>query len=246
MKVPSTKLQNNFGKYLKYVEVNEEIIITKKGKDVARILPCHGQESDTQDSEMVMEGATDYKTTDGWVTYEQFMELVEGSEQRFELIDGVVYNLASPSYGHQLVVHEIHGVFYNWFKGKKCVPLTSPFDVTFFKHENNICVVQPDIIVVCDKDNMDKKGRYKGIPTLVVEVLSISTRSKDMLKKLDLYKQCGVNEYWIVDPKSRLIYLYSLDQNEIVDNSAFSKSAHECVESIYFPGLKVILNDIFE
>lgn len=37
MRVPSTKIQNNFGKYLKYVEANEEIIVTKSGKDAATI-----------------------------------------------------------------------------------------------------------------------------------------------------------------------------------------------------------------
>lgn len=240
MKVPSTKVQNNFGKYLKYVEVNEEIIVTKKGRDVARILPCIDQKT-----EYVMEGSAEYKTGEGWVTYEEFLELVEGSEQRFELIDGVVYNLTAPSYEHQYAVHELHGTFYNWFKNKKCVPLTSPFDVTFFKEKNNICVVQPDIIVVCDSENMDKKGKYKGVPTLVVEVLSPSTRSKDMLKKLDLYKQCGVKEYWLVDPKNKQIYVYTLEQNEIAENMCFLKDAHEYVESVHFNGLKVSLKDIF-
>ncbi len=46
--------------------------------------------------------------------------------------------------------------------------------------------------MICDNEKIDKEGRYKGVPTLAVEVLSDSTRSKDMLKKLDLYKQCGV------------------------------------------------------
>jgi len=240
MKVPSTKVQNNFGKYLKYVEVNEEIIVTRKGRDVARILPCS-----VPNAGSVAEGAAEYQTGEGRVTYEEFLELVEASEQRFELIDGVIYNLAAPSYEHQYAVHEIHGTFYNWFRNKKCVPLTSPFDVTFFKEENNICVVQPDIIVVCDREKMDKKGKYKGIPTLVVEVLSSSTRSKDMLKKLDLYKQCDVKEYWLVDPKNGLVYTYFLDKNEIVENMVFSKGAQEYVESMYFNGLKVTLKDIF-
>jgi prevent-host-death family protein len=240
MKVPSTKVQNNFGKYLKYVEVNEEIIVTKKGKDVARILPC-----DNEYKSLVEEGAAEYQTREGWVTYEEFLELVEASEQRFELIDGVVYNLAVPFYGHQHAVSEILGTFYNWFKGKKCVSLPSPFDITLIKSEDNICVVQPDIIVICDKDKIDKEGRYKGVPTLAVEVLSESTRSKDMLKKLDLYKQTGVKEYWLVDPKNKLISSYTFDKNEIVENMVFQKDAHEYAESTYFNGLKVALKDIF-
>ena len=139
----------------------------------------------------------------------------------------------------------ILGAFYNWFKGKKCVPLTSPFDVTLIKSEDNICVVQPDILVICDSDKIDKDGRYKGVPTLVVEILSESTRSKDMIKKLDLYKQCGVKEYWLVDPKNKLIYTYTLDKNEIVENMVFHKGAYEHVESTCFDGLKVALDDVF-
>ncbi|AET68246.1 prevent-host-death family protein [Desulfosporosinus orientis DSM 765] len=240
MRVPSTEVQNNFGKYLKFVEVNEEIIVTKNGRDIARILSC-----DYPNKSLVTEGVAEYQTREGRVSYEEFLELVEASEQRFELIDGVIYNLASPSYEHQYAVNEIHGTFYNWFKNNNCIPLTAPFDITLFKAEDNICIVQPDIIVICDRDKMDKKGKYQGVPTLVVEVLSPSTRSKDTLKKLELYKQCGIKEYWMVDPKNNLVHIYILDKKEITDSFAFQKGAHEYVESAYFKGLKVALTDMF-
>jgi prevent-host-death family protein len=112
LKVPSTKVQNNFGKYIKYAEANEEIIVTRKGKEVARILPCE------KNAYTLSEGATQYRTENTWVTYEEYLELVENSEQRFELIDGVIYNMSSPSYRHQHILMEISGVFYNWFRGK--------------------------------------------------------------------------------------------------------------------------------
>ncbi len=240
MRVNSTDVQNNFGKYLKYAEANEDIIVTKNGKDVARITACHEPVRD----DWIMEDAAVYKTND-FVTYEEFLELVEHSEQRYELIDGVIYDLASPSYKHQHAVNELHGTFYNFFKGKLCTTLTSPFDVTFFKKENNICVVQPDLLVICDKENMDQKGKYKGTPTLVVEVLSPSTRSKDLIKKLDLYKQCGVMEYWIVDPMNEQITIYSLAGNDITDYKTYHKSSNQFVESAHFVGLKVAFEDLF-
>lgn len=240
MRVPSTEVQNNFGKYLKFAQANEEIIVTKKGKDVARILPCTEPQAGS-----VMEDAAEYTTSVGSVTYEEYLELVEHSEQRFELIDGVIYNLASPSYKHQHAVHELHGTMYNWFKGKGCTPLTSPFDVTFIKEESNICVVQPDILVICDKENIDQKGKYQGTPALAIEVLSPSTRSKDMIKKLELYKQCGVREYWVVDPVNEQIWVYALDNNEITEIKAFTKSGDQEVHSYYFKGLCVSLQDIF-
>src|SRR5262245_12383129 len=128
MRVPSTDVQNNFGKYLKFVEAYEEVIVTKNGRDVAKILPCNELRG-----ECAMESVAQYNTTGEWVTYEQFLELTEGSEQRFELIDGVVYNLSSPTYKHQHAVGELYGAFYNWFRGKGCSPLTSPFDITLKK-----------------------------------------------------------------------------------------------------------------
>ena len=236
MRVPSTKVQNNFGKYLKYVEANEEIIVTKKGRDAARIIPC--------DIEGVAEEAAEYRSS-SWVTYEEYLELAEASDQRFELIDGVIYYMVSPSYDHQRAIHEVQGAFYNWFKGKQCIPLTSPFDVTLIKSEDNICVVQPDIIVICDKENMDKKGKYKGVPTLTVEVLSPSTRSKDMLKKLDLYIQCGVKEYWIIDPKNEQVTVLSQENNEIADSRSYTKGSDSHVKSFHFMGLQVSLEDMF-
>lgn len=237
MRVASTDMQNNFGKYLKYAEANEEIIITRNGKNVAKLFAYR---------DWVKENAAEYSIhNENWVTYEEYLELVKESEQRFELIDGVIYNLASPSYKHQHAISELHVAFYNWFKGKSCDALTSPLDVTFHKSDNNICVVQPDLLVICDKDQIDLDGKYCGIPELLVEVLSPSTRSKDMLKKLELYKECGVKEYWIVDPMNDCVHVYSLDERDIKDVRTFLKSANHSAESSHFTGLNIPLGDVF-
>lgn len=239
MRVPSTQVQNNFGRYLKYVSVYEEIIITKKGKDIAKLVPC-------EEPDRIKESASEYQTQEGWITYEEFLELAENSEQRFELIDGIVYNLSSPSYGHQHAVNELHGTFYNWFKGKKCTPLTSPLDVTLFKSKDNICVVQPDIIVICDRDKTDKNGKYKGTPSLVAEVLSPSSRNKDMLKKLDLYMQCGVSEYWILDLKNEQVLVYCFEDKNIAECKTYRRGGGiKHAESVVFEGLKVSLDELF-
>ncbi len=52
------------------------------------------------------------------------------------------------------------------------------------------------------------KERIEGPPDLVVEVLSPSTADKDRRRKLAVYSQFGVQEYWIVDPETRTIELY--------------------------------------
>lgn len=240
MQVPSTDLQNNFGKYLKFAEAGEEIIVTRNGRDVAKLTAYTGT-----DDPVLREGAVKYNADNDRVTYEEFLELTEGSEQRYELIDGVVYNLASPSYKHQHAVNELHGIFYNWFKGKSCTPLTSPFDITLKKEEDNICVVQPDLVVICDKDRINEKGKYMGTPDLAIEVLSPSTRSKDLIPKLDLYRQCGVKEYWIVDPMKAQVTVYSLTDGEIADVSYYTGAHDPYAKSELYPGLQVSMQDLF-
>lgn len=237
MKVPSTEVQNNFGKYLKIAVELEDVIITRNGREVAKLVPC-------EQSTVVSEEAANHIFNNRWkLSYEEFLKMVENSDLRYEYIDREVYLLASPVYNHQVAVSEIHNTFCNWFKGKKCRPLTSPFDVTLKKSESNINVVQPDIIVICDTDKIDGSGKYQGVPTLVVEVLSKSTKTKDMLKKLDLYMKSGVKEYWLVDPDKKEVTVYTFNKYEIEDRNTYIGDM--IAKSIIFSGLEVKLADIF-
>jgi prevent-host-death family protein len=237
MKVPSTEVQNNFGKYLKIASELEDVIITRKGREVAKIVPI-------EERTVIAEEAANYIYNDRWkLSYEEFLKMVENSELRYEYIDGEVYLLASPAYNHQVSVSELFVIFYNWFKGKKCRPLTSPFDVTLTKNKDNINVVQPDIIIICDTDKIDASGKYKGVPALVVEVLSGSTKTKDMVKKLNLYMQTGVREYWIVDPDKKEVTVYCFEKHDIADHDTYM--ADMTVKSKVFNGLEVKLAEIF-
>jgi len=68
-------------------------------------------------------------------------------------------------------------------------------------------VVQPDVVVVCDKSKLDDAGG-SGAPELVIEILSPSTSYKDQSKKLELYERHGVLEYWIVNPEAAWVMVY--------------------------------------
>jgi Uma2 family endonuclease len=87
-------------------------------------------------------------------------------------------------------------------------------------------------------------AKYEGIPSLVVEVLSPSTKTKDMVKKLDLYMRSGVAEYWIVNLENRSISQYSFSANRDVEDYKNLKE-EDTIESSYFSGLRIPLRDIF-
>ena len=141
-------------------------------------------------------------------TLEDYLRLPD--DQRVELIDGVFYDMAAPTTIHQGVAGFLHKKFLDFVMENKgpCFPFISPVDVQLDCDDKT--VVQPDILVVCDRTKY-KNGRVFGAPDLVVEVLSPSTRRKDMQLKMYKYAGAGVREYWMVDPDKKLVVQYDLE-----------------------------------
>ena len=105
---------------------------------------------------------------------------------RVELIDGVFYNMSSPLNVHQLIAGEIYRVIATYLRERKatCMPFIAPADVQLDCDDKT--VVQPDVFVVCDRDKVPR-ARIFGAPDLVIEVLSPSTRKKDITIKTQKY-----------------------------------------------------------
>lgn len=88
-------------------------------------------------------------------------------------------------------------------------------------------------MVICDlEEHLDDNDYYKGIPTLIVEVLSKGTRRKDLIKKLDLYMSCGVKEYWIVNPDNKEVTVYLFAEQNIQEFTTFKTERNCSVLSI--------------
>lgn len=135
--------------------------------------------------------------------------------ERIELVDGEAVMMAPPSRVHQKISFEIGRQIGNYLEGKKCEVYPAPFGVRLFEKDGDApedidTMVEPDISVVCDKNKLDKHG-CKGAPDMVVEVLSPSTLRHDRFVKLALYQRAGVREYWIVEPETRTVQVYTLE-----------------------------------
>ena len=134
-------------------------------------------------------------------------------DERWELIDGVAYNMcAAPNRYHQGILTEVFKQAAVFLEGKPCKIYVAPFDVIFpdtpDQEEKDVTtVVQPDLSVICDPKKLTYKG-CTGAPDWVVEILSPYTSKKDFREKLSLYERHGVKEYWIVDPGNRYVHVY--------------------------------------
>ena len=134
-------------------------------------------------------------------------------DQRMELIDGAFYNMGSPRVVHQTILGELYILFRECAEKHNlpCNVLLSPCDVRLDRDEYTM--VQPDLLVLCGKIDIHAI-RIEGAPDLVVEILSSSTRMKDMILKLHKYQNAGVREYWIVDPKHRTVTVHFFDTED--------------------------------
>lgn len=245
--VNSTDLKNNLGKYLR-LSAGEEIIITSNGRKVAKLSTFDDRDAAapevTAGGGIFKEPSESYQTGPWEASYEEFLELTAKSELRFEYIDGEIHLLASPKTIHQTILSELHFIFYTWFQGKKCRPMLAPYDITLKRNQENINVVQPDLTVICDlEENLNEKDYYMGVPALVVEIIAEGTRSKDFIKKLDLYMSTGIKEYWIVNPLNEEVSVYLFKEKNIVKNTTFKN--RETAVSDWFDGLTADLGRIF-
>ena len=165
---------------------------------------------------MVKEPAAGYSFTktaekkDGEYTLDDYYALPD--ERRVELIDGVFYDMSAPAVIHQKILGELHLLFRECTDAHEgeCEVYLAPCDVRL--DMDNKTMVQPDLLVICKEYDLGAK-RFEGAPDLVLEILSPSTRSKDMLLKLYKYQNAGVKEYWIVDPDHETVLVYDFRED---------------------------------
>ncbi|MBO4395605.1 MAG: Uma2 family endonuclease [Eubacterium sp.] len=140
-------------------------------------------------------------------------------DERIELIDGVIYDMAAPRNTHQVVTLEIAVQIRTQIRNKngECLPMISPVDVQLDK--DNRTMVQPDFLIVCDKSKVSSDKRVYGAPDFIVEILSPSTKMKDVFIKQNKYMNSGVREYWTVDINERVVTVYQFSEGRVVQHN---------------------------
>ena len=118
---------------------------------------------------------------------------------RHELIDGEHFVTPSPATRHQQLVGRLHYEIEHYLRAHPGTGevFLAPFDVIFSPHD----LVEPDLLLIAaDQSAVLTQKNVQGAPALVIEILSPSTRVRDLQIKRRLFDRGGVREYWIVDP----------------------------------------------
>jgi Uma2 family endonuclease len=140
-------------------------------------------------------------------------ELHEGKPVK--LYEDETRAMSAPSDAHQEVNGEISRQIANFLFGKSCKVRSAPYDVRLFYREDGFdtTVVQPDISVLCDEKKRGPEG-CRGAPDFIIEIMSPSTQSNDLVYKLNLYMKAGVREYWVIDIEHKLVEVFIFENGK--------------------------------
>ncbi|MCL2761912.1 MAG: Uma2 family endonuclease [Treponema sp.] len=174
-------------------------------------------------------------------TYADYLEW-EGPE-RFQLLNGEVFQMASPSVTHQSLLMELSLQFGNWLRGKPCQVFAAPLDVRLFPKKDNSdkTVVQPDLLVVCDKNKLSK-GSVNGPPDLVLEIVSPSNSHSELFRKFQYYLEAGVREYWIIDPESKKVQVHIYENGRYI-STIYTEDVR--IPVAVLPGLEITFEGLW-
>ena len=178
------------------------------------------------------------------ITYDDFryMEIPDGDTSIYELINGNIVRRSSPHSIHQIIHFRLVHVIGNYVVDKKIGHLMyAPMDVIF--DDDN--APQPDVFFIKKEREkiIELNGPVWGAPDLIIEIISEGTAKNDRVHKKALYERCGVSEYWIVDPPSKSIEVYTLENQRYTLLDIFEIEGK--MKSILFSDLDLDVKEVF-
>lgn len=181
---------------------------------------------------------------DRYISFKEFEELRKVSDQRMEYIDGIVYMSPSPSTAHQRISMKLSSFLFTLLNGKDCEVLAAPYNIELVDQESEERkILIPDLSIICDKAGFTEQ-RYIGTPDVIVEIVSPSNQSHDLIFKTNIYQKFRVKEYWIINPILNNVMLYSLGEDnhyQLIANDNLGM-----VKSKIIGGFEIDVKSLFE
>lgn len=177
----------------------------------------------------------------GQWTYDDYLHLPDDG-RRYEIIEGDLYVTNAPSFDHQFVVSQLNRKIGNFVEERNLgVVLPAPFEVHLSETTRP---VQPDVIFIkADKQPSAGTQVFAGVPDLMVEVLSPSSLRTDRYVKFDAYEKADVTEYWIANPKTRSVEVYTLSGQEYALVGEFAQD--EVTQSQMLAEINIVTASLF-
>ena len=173
----------------------------------------------------------------------EYLDMENEAIEKHEYYKGEIFAMSGAGNLHNIISVNIIALLYNSLKGKSCQPYGS--DMRIHIPENTL-FTYPDISVICgDIMSSEEDVNTSTNPTVIVEILSPSTRNYDRGVKFMLYRGIPtLKEYILVEAETIHVEQFAINKDGLWQLKEFSKTTDQLfVESI---GAKLLLEDIYD
>ena len=176
------------------------------------------------------------------MSLDEFLSLDE-TDGKWELDDGVLYIMPSGTRDHQFLIGEFIWNFKNYLNGFDEPPAQFYHEMTTILSREQQRVPEPDLVIIREGRTDMLEGRWvEGAPDIAIEILS-TDRSRDLVRKRQIYAEAGILEYWPIDPRNDTVTQLELRDGEYVERAALG--ADDVLTTPLLPGLSIPLATIF-
>ncbi|MCR9144764.1 MAG: Uma2 family endonuclease [bacterium] len=175
------------------------------------------------------------------VSREEYLDL-EDDGFDYEMVGGLLFQAPShdPFHGEVQLEFGAELAFYL----RTCPIGKAMVEVDVFLPDGGD-VVRPDISFVSNERSSILLKHIHGAPELICEVLSDRTRARDLGEKAERYLQCGVREYWLIDPRHRTVELRVNCGEAWKQRRASAESPGARIESALLAGFSIDPSGLF-
>jgi Uma2 family endonuclease len=156
------------------------------------------------------------------ITVEQYLLEENAAVEKHEYYKGEVFGMAGATKNHVIIQKNLIGEIYLNLKNKPCQPYGSDLRIHI---SSNTLYTYPDITIICgDLIEAEQDKHSFTNPTIIIEVLSASTRDNDMGRKFRLYQDIpALKEYVLVDSEKTELIRYFINHNNNWEQQLFKK-----------------------
>ena len=176
------------------------------------------------------------------MSLDEFLDIGE-TDGKWELDDGVLYIMASGTPDHQFLHFQFGWHIENYLNEFDEPPAHFYQEMTTILSRELQRAPEPDIVIILDEHHeIVGHARVEAPPDIAIEILS-SDRSRDLVRKRQIYAEAGVREYWPIDPRNDTVTQLELRDGEYVERAVLD--AHDTLTTPLLPGLAIPLAAIF-
>jgi len=177
------------------------------------------------------------------LTVEEYLQMERISEQKHEYYQGEIFAMSGAGERHNVIFRNLYGELAYRLKGKPCQPYGPDLRIHI---SQNTLFTYPDISIICRDIITDEKDNDNFIePTVLIEILSPSTRNYDRGTKFKLYRDIPtLKEYILVDSEAINVEIFRINVNGYWQLEEFTKPDE--LLTIHAVSFDLTLNEIYE